>query len=339
MSTPSVMFDITGTELQVEERELLAHPGCCGVILFSRNIADIDQLAQLVVDIRSAARQDIVITIDQEGGRVQRIKAPLTRLPPLQIFGKLFQSDAAKACELAKKAASLMAQEIQSLGIDMSFAPVLDLDDCQSEVIGDRAFSRVPDEAITLGRHYLQGMRAAGMASTGKHFPGHGSVVADSHKELPVDHREKADIWAHDIMPFKALSKDLDAIMPAHVVYSACDDKPAGMSTFWLRDVLREELKFEGAIFSDDLDMAGAAFAGSYPNRAALALEAGCNIALICNNRDATEEILEDYFKLPTTDYALAKLLGKQKTTWSALTSSDAYKQLRTEIESLKDNE
>jgi len=291
MTRGPLMVDVGGLTLTAEDKEVLAHPDVGSVILFSRNVDTPTQIAELTAAMR-AVRPELWIAVDQEGGRVQRFREGFTRLPPMRQFGHQYDQDPVAALAAAKACGELMAREVRAVGVDFSFAPVLDLDVGVSGVIGDRAFHTDPAAATALVRAFMQGMKAAGMMTIGKHFPGHGSVAADSHFALPVDDRSWAEIDAYDLQPFRALARELDGIMPAHVVYPQVDPLPAGFSSFWLKTVLREQLGFQGLIFSDDLCMEGAAGVGSMAERKALALEAGCDVVLICNNRDAVFGVL-----------------------------------------------
>lgn len=293
MAFGSLMLDLLGKEISNEERELLKHPNVGGLIFFTRNYESSSQIIELVKSIR-AIKPDILIAVDHEGGRVQRFRTEFTRLPPVATLGKLYAENAERALAFAKQHAWLMAAELRAVGIDFSFAPVLDLDFGDSPVIGDRAFHRQPEAVIALAGAYIAGMREAGMAATGKHFPGHGYVNVDSHLDIPRDERELDAIMQADVLPFQALiQQGLDAVMPAHEIYEKVDSQPAGFSTFWLQTVLRQQLGFQGVIFSDDLNMEGARVAGSYASRAEAALAAGCDMALICNNRAGAIEILD----------------------------------------------
>lgn len=294
MSIGSLMLDLEGTDLTSEESELLQHPSVGGVIFFTRNYESSTQIIELVRQVRAAAGEDILISVDHEGGRVQRFRSEFTELPAIAKLGGIYQDNPAQAQLLARKAGWLMAAEVRAVGIDFSFAPVLDLDYGVSQVIGDRAFHRQPNIVATLAHAYIQGMRDAGMASTGKHFPGHGAVTADSHLEIPIDTRVKAEIWQDDIIPFAQLAQQgLDAVMPAHVIYEQLDPNPAGFSPYWLQEVLRQELNFDGVIFSDDLAMEGATVVGGYTERAEAAMAAGCDMILVCNARAGAIEVLD----------------------------------------------
>ncbi len=292
MSLGPLMLDVEGLKLTPLEVKTLDRPGVGGLILFRRNFESIDQVKALVDAIR-AIRSDIIIAVDQEGGRVQRFQAGLTRLPALRVLGEAYERDNEQALVLARDFGWLMAAEMLSLGVDISFAPVLDLDFGRSAVIGDRSIHRSPEIVIQVAKAYIEGMEEAGMAATGKHFPGHGWVEADSHVAIPTDKRAESVIASDDIKPFEALSQQLKGIMPAHVIYHQVDSLPAGFSPYWLQDVLRTQQQFSGVIFSDDLTMEGASMAGSYPERAQAAKEAGCDMVLVCNQFDKALEVLD----------------------------------------------
>jgi beta-N-acetylhexosaminidase len=294
MALGPVVLDLLGSTLSADEEKLLQHPAVGGVILFSRNIVDYAQLSALVASIR-AVRHELLICVDQEGGRVQRCKEGFTRLPPMQVFDQLYTVDPVDALGLARDCGWLLAAEVLATGIDFSFTPVLDVDDQFCSVIGDRAFSADPDRVLALGRAFIAGAQEAGMAVTGKHFPGHGSVRGDSHLELPVDERSLIDIEAKDLKPFAALASQLDAVMPAHIVFPAVDpDLAVGFSSQWLKTILRGQLGYRGVIFSDDLTMAGAVQMGTYPERAEAALKAGCDVVLVCNHRAGAVRVLAE---------------------------------------------
>jgi len=280
-----LIVGIAGTELGPAEREMLLHPAVVGVILFSRNYADPQQLRRLSAEIRALDRERLLICVDQEGGRVQRFRDGFTRLPPLAVIGRWYGSHPERALDLAYRHGRVMAAEVLACGIDLSLAPVLDLDR-GSRVIGDRAFSDDPAAVSALAAHYIAGMRDAGMKSCGKHFPGHGSVAADSHHEIVRDARDAATLDA-DLAPFRRLAGQLAAVMPAHVIYPAVDDAPAGFSSTWIGSRLRGELGFRGCVVSDDLDMLAAAAVGDLAARHRAAFAAGCELALVCRPESA----------------------------------------------------
>ncbi|NKQ12793.1 beta-N-acetylhexosaminidase [Pseudomonas sp. SST3] len=279
----SLMLDIAGTWLTAEDRQLLRQPEVGGLILFARNIESVLQVQALCRAIR-AVRPDILLAVDQEGGRVQRLRRDFVRLPAMREF-----ASHADAKGLAEVCGWVMATEVLAVGLDFSFAPVLDLDHQRSAVVGSRAFDGDPQRAAELAGAFIKGMHSAGMAATGKHFPGHGWAEADSHVAIPVDERGMDELRSHDLVPFQQLVSELDAVMPAHVIYPQVDDKPAGFSQRWLQDILRKELGFRGVIFSDDLSMAGAHVAGDAASRIEAALTAGCDMGLVCNDRGAAE--------------------------------------------------
>lgn len=293
----ALMLDIAGTELNQEDIELLQAPQVGGMILFGRNIESPEQVRALTDHMRQI-RPDILIAVDQEGGRVQRLKNGFTLLPAMGKFGELYLSQPEKAAELAEQCGWLMAAEVLAVGIDFSFAPVLDLNDI-SDVIGDRSFAQNMQDIIPLASAFLKGMKRAGMASTGKHFPGHGSVKADSHVAAAIDSRSYDEIYQKDMQSFIQLMPQLDALMPAHVIYDQIDPNPAGFSPYWIQQVLRSELKFDGVLFSDDLSMQAACVAGGADARIQAALNAGCDMGLVCNNRESACTALEGIANLP----------------------------------------
>lgn len=291
-----VVLDIAGHELQVEEKDILRHPKVGGLILFSRNYESSDQLFDLIRSIREV-RPELVICVDHEGGRVQRFRDQFTVLPAMQNLGLLYDQDPQQAKTFALEIGWLMAVELLSHDVDLSFAPVLDLDDDLSDVIGDRSFSPDPQITIELAAAFMDGMHDAGMATTGKHFPGHGGIKADSHLELPVDPRQMDALQGHDLLPFISLADKLDGIMSAHIVFPEIDARLVSYSPFWLQQYLRNTLNYKGLIFSDDLSMEGAAGSGNYSQRAKAALSAGCDVVLVCNKPDGAIEVIEELEK------------------------------------------
>lgn len=291
--TGPLMIDLEGTRPTDVERQRIERNGVGGVILFARNYESPSQLRALVQSLRSI-KSKLLIAVDQEGGRVQRFRDGFTRIPSMAAIGRMYDRDPNRALAVARATGWLMASELCDFNLDFSFAPVLDLDYGESAVIGDRSFHSDPQVVAELAGVWVKGMKEAGMSAVAKHFPGHGAVTADSHHALPEDARAVETLMATDVVPFRELaSQGLEAVMPAHVVYSRADSNPAGFSTYWLRDVLRGELEFDGVIFSDDLTMEGAAGAGSYPARAKAALDAGCDMLLVCNDASASDEVLD----------------------------------------------
>lgn len=291
----SLMIDLMGTELQQEEQELLEHPLVGGLILFSRNYQTPEQVQTLIKSVRQAVKaKPFLIMVDQEGGRVQRFRQDYTRIPPAALYGQVYDENPALGLQLAETGGWVMAYELLMRDVDLSLAPVLDLNRGISSVIGDRAFHGDFKHAIKLAAAYIHGMKVAGMAATGKHFPGHGSVAPDSHKELPVDDRSFEEISKEDLQPFiHFINAKIPALMTAHILFPAVDKMPVSFSRYWLHEVLREQLHYEGVVMSDDLDMKGAAVVGDYADRMELAREAGCDLILLCNNRAAVTQVLD----------------------------------------------
>jgi len=323
-----VMIDIAGYEITALDKEKINHPNTGALILFARNYDNPEQVQALTSAIRAARKGDILIAVDQEGGRVQRFQNGFTRLPPAACY--------AKQAPLAEDAGWVMAAEVLAVGVDFSFAPVLDVDCGVSQIIGNRSFATDSELAGQLAADFVKGMRAAGMAATGKHFPGHGAVALDSHLTLPNDPRSLSEIRERDLQPFKRLiEQGLEAIMPAHVVYPQVDDLPAGFSPVWLQQILRKELNFDGAIFSDDLSMEGAAGVGDFLDRAQLAQQAGCDMLLVCNNPDAAEQVLD---KLPIKtssdrERRLQAMRGRGQFSREQLLKSERWQQLSKQIQ------
>jgi len=288
------VIDVVGTQLSDEDRERLRHPAAGAVILFSRNYENTQQLSMLVEDVEKLREPALLVCVDHEGGRVQRFREGFTAIPAMREFGRLWDRDKEAAKEAARGAAYVIAAEVGAHGIDFSFAPVLDLDYGSSSVIGDRALHYDPNAVGALAAAIVQGFASAGMAAVGKHFPGHGFAAADSHVDVPKDERAFSEILKKDVAPYRAaFQAGLAGVMPAHVIYTQCDSEPAGYSKYWLQEVLRAKLGFDGLIFSDDLSMAGASTVGGPPERARAALAAGCDMVLLCNDPEGQNKLLE----------------------------------------------
>ena len=314
MSIGPVMLDVAGLTLTAEDEARLRHPLVGGVILFSRNYQSLRQLADLTASIHSLRSPPLLIAVDHEGGRVQRFREGFTRIPAMREFGRIWDEHPKRAKHLAQQAGYVLAAELRACGVDFSFTPVLDVDFGASSVIGDRAFHTDPQAIAELAHSLLLGLKQGGMPTVGKHFPGHGCVRADSHLEIPVDDRSYTDIEMCDLIPFRQMVNfGLTAIMPAHVIYPKVDQHPAGFSSIWLKNILRGEMEFEGCIFSDDLSMEGATVAGGIVQRAEAALNAGCDIVLVCNKPDLADELLAGLkWDMPVTSKArLAHMRGR----------------------------
>jgi len=330
MTLGPLMVDLVGTELTEQEKEVLQHPLVGGVILFSRNYESPQQVARLTQEIRALRDPHLIISVDHEGGRVQRFREGFTRLPPVAALGQLYLQDEQDALTKAEISGWVMAAELRAVGVDFSFAPVLDLNYGLSEVIGDRSFHRDPEVVAKLASAYIAGMKRAWMPAIGKHFPGHGAVEVDSHLGLPVDSRHFEDIWAADILPFRLLCKtELAGIMPAHIVYEQNDPLPAGFSPYWIQTILRERLGFQGAILSDDLSMEGAAMIGDMTARAEAALSAGCDMILVCNKPESAIEVIDNLSMKsdPLRHSRLVRLHGRHGVERDQLLASQEWKQ------------
>jgi beta-N-acetylhexosaminidase len=330
------MLDVEGLSLSPADRTLLREDAVGGVILFSRNYASPTQLADLVAEIRALRNPALLIAVDHEGGRVQRFRDGFTVIPAMRQLGHHYDADRVGALEQAKTIGWLIGSELRAAGIDLSFTPCVDLDWGISEVIGDRSFHKKPGVVAELASALAHGLSDAGMVAVAKHFPGHGAVVADSHTHLPIDRRQFGDVL-DDMQPYEVLirQRSIGAVMMAHIVYSETDSLPAGFSSYWIGNQLRSQLGFDGAVFCDDLSMEAAASYGSVPKRAALALAAGCDMVLVCNNRSAasaTVASLRDYSN-PTSLVRLARLHGTGHVLRESLIVSDEWQQA---IERLK---
>lgn len=312
-----VMMDVSGEVLTPEERLQLQDPRVGGVILFTRNYRDRAQLKSLVAQIRSSRASPVLIAVDHEGGRVQRFREGFSALPAMATLGVLYEHNPDQALLAAEDIGFVLAHELLQCGLDFSFTPVLDLDYGTSAVIGHRAFSNQPQVVSKLAGALMAGLEAAGSCGIGKHFPGHGYVRADSHLDLPVDERSVAQIHEMDLVPFQSLAQTMRGVMPAHVLYPAADDAPAGFSAFWLQTVLRGQLGFTGAIFSDDLAMAGALGAGSPAQRATSAFAAGCDMVLLCNDPESLASLLAEWGEAHPPEGSgarLARLMSRAPT-------------------------
>jgi beta-N-acetylhexosaminidase len=301
-----VMLDVAGVSLTDDDRKRLTHPLAGGVILFSRNFQSPAQLTALTAEIHGLRTPPLLIAVDHEGGRVQRFRDGFTAIPAMRELGRTWERDAAIARQLAQDTGYVLAAELRAHGVDLTFAPVLDVDFKRSSVIGDRAFHTDPEIIAPLAQALVHGFNPGGLSSVGKHFPGHGHVSADSHHEIPVDDRSYVDIEQCDLIPFRRLiGAGLGAVMPAHVIYPQVDAQPAGFSSKWLKQILRRQLEFDGVVFSDDLSMEGAKGAGDIVARTHAALTAGCDMVLVCNDSAAVDELLSrlDY-RIPAVGQA-----------------------------------
>ncbi|HEY0294596.1 MAG TPA: beta-N-acetylhexosaminidase [Bordetella sp.] len=332
-----VVVDVAGFKLTKEEKQRLRHPLVGGVILFARNFESREQLCALTRKIHEVRKEPLLIAVDHEGGRVQRFRGDgFTVLPPMRALGRVWDADPLAAMRLACDAGYVLAAELRACGVDMSFAPVLDLDYGVSKVIGTRAFHRDPRVVAMLARAVAQGLAMAGMAACGKHFPGHGFVGADSHHEIPVDPRSLERVMKDDAAPYGWLGDGvLQAVMPAHVIYPKVDAQPAGFSRRWVQDILRGRLAYEGVVFSDDLTMEGAAVAGDIVARSQAALGAGCDMVLVCNRPDLADDLLSRLsFDMPAQSVARVRGLMPRWTApgWDALQDEGRYQQARRAV-------
>jgi beta-N-acetylhexosaminidase len=322
------MVDVAGLELTPEDREVLGHPLVGSVILFTRNYRDSAQLARLVADIHAVRSPALIVAVDQEGGRVQRFRPEFSLLPPPRRIGHEYDLDKKHGLTLARSMGWLMAAELRAHGVDLSFAPCVDLDYGVSEVIGDRAFHSKPEPVAELALAYMKGMQDAGMAATAKHFPGHGAVVADSHHSLPVDRRDWTEL-ADDVLPYRRLiANGLPGVMVAHVLFPAIAAEPASLSRRWIQNALREELRFEGCIFTDDLSMGGAKEFGDVVARASAALDAGCDVLPVCNDRASVITLLDELeFDIqPTSHLRLVRMRGKAAPERGELLAGESWR-------------
>jgi beta-N-acetylhexosaminidase len=332
MALGPVTLGLQGLTLTAAERDYLRHPLTGGVILFERNYESPSQLSALVSAIHAVREPPLLVLVDQEGGRIQRFRSGFTLLPSARVLGQLYDENRRRAKRLAQTCGWLMAVELRAVGVDASLAPVLDLDRGISCVIGDRAFHSDPEAVADIAHSYMTGMSQAGMAATGKHFPGHGSVAADSHETLPYDRREYVDIYNQDMVAFeRMIHYGLAAVMTAHVVYPSVDAPPASFSHRWISDVLRQRLGFQGVVFSDDLMMSGAKTAGQPADRARVALDAGCDMVLVCQDSEAVEEILDRLTPRedPVSQMRLVRMHGRHTVQREQLATDFEYQQAR----------
>ena len=335
MSLGPLLVDVAGTALTAEDRDLLRHPLVGGVILFTRNYVDVMQLRTLVSDIHALREPRLLVTVDHEGGRVQRFREGFTVLPPARLFGQIHDRDPKEAARLTELSAWLLSAELRACGVDLSFAPVVDLDFGASSVIGDRAFHADPAVVAELSRSWVLGMRRAGMGACAKHFPGHGYVQGDSHLMLPVDPRPLETLRHKDMVSYERLFRlDLPSVMMAHVVYEQVDELPASLSKRWIADELRQRMRFDGVVFCDDLSMRGAEKAGDYLDRAAAALEAGCDMLPVCNNRAGVEAIIRGLKTAPNpvSQWRLTRLHGGESPSWDVLRAGADWRHAHSEL-------
>ena len=338
MSLGPLMIDLRGTSIQPDERRCLESPLVGGVILFARNFANREQLERLVADVHAVREPPLLVAVDQEGGRVQRFREPFFRLPPPRSLGHLYDEDPSSALDAAQTFGWLVASELRSVDVDLCFAPVVDLDLKIADVIGDRALHGDPEVTARLARRFMAGTNAAGMAVTAKHFPTHAGARADSHTELAEDRREYEDLL-DDLSPYRNLiAAGLPSIMVAHVIFPRLDPLPASLSSWWIKTELRSELGFNGAVISDDVSMTGASVGGTHAERTKLALEAGCDLVLVCN---ASVEIprvlaaLEGYVD-PAGQLRLMRLRGRHRRGWDELHASEEWRRGCTVLEPLR---
>ena len=335
MNKASLMIDIEGPFLNQEDIELIGSPHVGGLILFERNFLDRNQITDLCFEIKSK-KPEIIIAVDQEGGRVQRFKKGFSQIPPMQRLGDLVSYDKHAGLDLCKNAGWLIASELIASGIDLSFSPVLDLDQDLSSIIGDRAFSDQIDIVIECARAFIFGMNEAGMACVGKHFPGHGSISEDSHLEKPIDRRALNEIENKDLIPFKELINNLDGIMTAHILFPEVDERITTFSKIWIKQILKEQMKFEGMIFSDDLSMEGTNEFKSFYDKTKNAIISGCEMILICNNREGAKDALK-YFEennIEASEKTFSMLMAND-VSWKDLEKNKIRSKISNELKKL----
>ena len=330
------MLDLDGISLTQEENKLLLNPHVGGVILFARNISSRNQVQELCREIRKI-NSGLLIAVDQEGGRVQRLKEGYTNLPSMQKLASFLNSDIDKNIPFATDLGWLMASEVIASGLDISFAPVLDLDDSRSSVIGDRSIGDNPEQVIVIARAFIEGMNQAGMQATGKHFPGHGGIFADSPITFSQDTRSLSEIESHDLLPFNALKFQLGAIMTAHISFTNIDKEIATFSKFWLQDILRKKIGFTGTIFSDDLSMKGSDYVGGIEAKVSKALDSGCNMVLVCNDRPAAMEAINFLEKEKISQsHKITRLKASQSISWADLEKDTRRKDIIDKLNTLE---
>ena len=328
MSLGPVMLDVEGLSLSPADRDLLREPAVGGVILFTRNYESPEQVADLVADIRALRSPRLLVAVDHEGGRVQRFRDGFTAIPPMRRIGREYDRDPDSGLQAAREAGWLIASELRAVGIDLCFAPCVDIDWGVSEIIGDRAFHRKAEAVADLGNAFARGLRSAGMAAVAKHFPGHGGVLADSHLKLPVDRREYG-LLLDDMRPYERLVRTgaIAGVMLAHIIYEQVDAQPAGFSEYWIQRELRTRLGFGGAVFCDDLSMNATLGYGSMAERGRLALDSGCDMILVCNDRDAAHEAVDAFneYSNPLSLVRLARLHGTGQQLRETLLASEEW--------------
>lgn len=309
-----VLIDIEGFKLTDRDRGRLANPACVGVIFFSRNYVSREQIKDVIREIRELRSDPLLVCVDQEGGRVQRFREGFTRIPPMAYIGQIWDKEQKQGLELSRAVGVILGSELREIDVDLTFAPVLDLNRENSSVIGDRSFHRDPEAVTLLAEQFMLGLREVGIRSVGKHFPGHGGISEDTHTERAIDLRSFKEIDAEDLRPFRVLSRNLDGVMPAHVAFPDLDSNPACFSSVWLKDVLREALGFKGLVFSDDLSMHAATQVGPPVIRANKAVEAGCDVVLVCNAPDDADAVLSAFGASVSLSGGLPALWGAKMT-------------------------
>ena len=327
------MLDIAGKSLSQEDKTLISNHHVGGLILFSNNFESFKQISELVKEVK-AIKDNILIAVDQEGGRVQRFNNEFTKIPSMQEISNFVKKY--NDSSLFKEIGWLISSELIAAGIDINFAPVLDIDDSYSAIIGSRAFSNNTDEVISMASSYIDGMHEAGMKSTGKHFPGHGSVSADSHKEQPEDLRSLDELIKKDIKPYIELSNKLDAIMCAHILFPNIEKEIPSFSDYWINEIIKNEINFNGIIFSDDLTMQGAGN-DSYPDKAKKSIQSGCDMILVCNNRKEIENIINEFDEIGVKPIKkLSEMKKSMDIDWHELNKSNRKKQIKIKLEAIR---